>query len=277
MKKTIILCTCIALTALFAHNAFAAKTARPGRLDKRIRTFTYDENQVYLINAAYGVETHIIFGDDEIIEHASAGDSAAWSVTPSKNHIFIKPKLLNADTNMVVLTNLHRYNFELRARKKKSIRDQSLTFAVKFEYPEKVLKESLERMHRRHIKEQQENYAADQEIGPGGSAPWQWNMDYTRKGDKKIAPTHVFDDGKHTYFQFPEEMEKPAIFLVGQDKNESLVNYHIKGRYVVVHRIASQFVIRHGKRAACIFNKGFKERLAPSKLPEERGGQRHGG
>ncbi len=273
MRKNIFVCTCIFIAVFVAQSAFAAKSADPGVLDKRIRTFTYDENQVYSITCSYGVETHISFGADEEILHASAGDSAAWMVVVSENHVFIKPRMRKADTNLVVLTNLHRYNFELRAKQKHSIRDKSLTFAVRFSYPEKELKASLAQARLKRKKAAQGQYNLDQEITPGGSAPWQWNLDYTKKGNKVIAPSHVFDDGRHTYFQFPEEIDKPAIFMVGNDKNESLVNYHVKGKYVVVHRIAHQFVIRHGKKAACIFNKRFKDRIEQSKVPDEKGGE----
>lgn len=276
MKKAILIM--FVILAMSGMQSYASQSARQGRIDPRIRTFVYDEGQVYVINAAYGIETHITLGKDEVIEHASAGDTAAWHVVPIKNHIFIMPKLFNADTNLVVLTNIHRYNFELRAKRTQSIRDKDLTFAVSFEYPEKELRESLRRSLAESKQAEKVQFAADQVISPEETGPWQWNMNYTRKGDKSLAPTQVFDDGKHTYFQFPKEMDTPAIFQVGDDKNESLVNYHAKGKYIVVHRIAKQFVLRHGKQATCIFNKSYKDMIEPTKVPENAGGEvQHGG
>ena len=47
------------------------------------------------------------------------------------------------------------------------------------------------------------------------------------------------------------------MFLVDENKNESLVNYHVSDNYLVVQRLGKQFVLRDGDRVTCIFNKAF--------------------
>ena len=41
------------------------------------------------------------------------------------------------------------------------------------------------------------------------------------------------------------------------DGSESLLNYSIEGGDVVVQRVARQFILRRGKLAGCVVNKGF--------------------
>ncbi len=85
--------------------------------------------------------------------------------------------------------------------------------------------------------------------------PSDYNFNYTLTGSREIAPLRVFDDGEFTYMQFKALTDLPAIFLVGKDKQESVVNYRVEGPYVVIERIASQFSLRHGSDVACVYNR----------------------
>jgi type IV secretion system protein VirB9 len=254
---------------LMSNSAIAVKKPQEGKVDPRIKTFVYNPRDVYRIEAHHGVTTHIVLGEDETIEHVSAGDTLAWHIVPVANHIFLKPIEDKADTNLTILTSRRTYNFELRVRKSRGIADKNLSFGISFSYPEDELREAIakERQLRRAMQEE-ERYANEQIIPDRLVRAEQWNMDYTRKGSEEIAPSHVFDDGEFTYFQFPPEIDTPAIFMVNAAKEETLVNFHVRGKYIVVQRIAKQFMIRNGKKATCIFNEGFEARKEPSRLPE---------
>jgi type IV secretion system protein VirB9 len=254
---------------LVANAAWAVKKPKPGKVDPRIKMLTYSPRDVYRIDAHHGVTTHIVLGEDETIEHVSAGDTLAWHIVPVANHVFLKPIEDKADTNLTILTNRRTYNFELRVRKTWGIADKNLSFGISFRYPEDELREAIakERQLKRAINDE-EQYQNEQIIPERLVRAEQWNMDYSRKGSEEIAPSHVFDDGQFTYFQFPDEIDNPAIFMVNSKKEESLVNFHVRGKYIVVQRIAKQFIIRNGKLATCIFNEGFEQRKAPSRLPK---------
>lgn len=254
---------------LAANTAWAVKRPQPGKVDPRIKTLTYSPRDVYRVDAHHGVTTHIVLGDDETIEHVSAGDTLAWHIVPVANHLFLKPIEDRADTNLTILTNRRTYNFELRVHNSRGINNKNLTFGLSFRYPEDELREAIakERQLHRAINDE-EKYANEQIIPDRLVRAEQWNMDYTRKGSEEIAPSHVFDDGEFTYFQFPAEIDTPAIFMVNSKKEESLVNFHVRGKYIVVQRIAKQFMIRNGQLATCIFNEGFELRKEPSRLPE---------
>ena len=83
------------------------------------------------------------------------------------------------------------------------------------------------------------------------------NADYSVEvlaGGEYIQPTLVFDDGRFTYFRFPNSREMPAPFAIGADGQEVRVNFNIDGDLMVVHRIAPRFVLRLGEAVAGIWN-----------------------
>ena len=74
------------------------------------------------------------------------------------------------------------------------------------------------------------------------------------QANKRLRPTKAFDDGVFTYLSFPKFEKMPAVFEVQEDGSESLVNYNVKGKYLVVSSIGKQFTLRDGNTATCIFN-----------------------
>ncbi|MGH6959300.1 MAG: hypothetical protein ACREE7_02335, partial [Dongiaceae bacterium] len=62
--------------------------------------------------------------------------------------------------------------------------------------------------------------------------------------------------------------------LVADDENESLLNYHVSGKYLVVERIGRQFTLRSREGRVCVYNElAFKadETQATSELPQVSG------
>lgn len=260
----------LVLLVLPLSQTFAAKKPRDGKTDSRVKLVNYNPRDVVRIHAHYGYTTHIEFSEEETVEVISIGDSMAWQVSDAGNHLFLKPIENNPDTNMNVLTNKRVYYFELNAGKASSASDQSLTFTVRFQYPR-------EEMRRRVAQIKKEEQKKKAEVIPDRRvSAMDWNMEYFMKGDTNQAPKRVMDDGTFTYFQFPKEVDLPAIFLVDEEGNESLLNHHVKGKYLVVEKIGKQFILRNGNRATCIFNKTFKARIEPSELPLEKTADAHG-
>ena len=257
MKRILVSILC--LTPLCT--AYAAKEAVDGRVDPRIKTVIYNSRDVVVIYGHYGYSTHIVFAEDEVVEHLSPGDSLAWQIVPKKNHLFLKPVENNADTNLSVLTNKRQYNFELRADEASGPADRSLSFLIQFHYPEDEMRAALTAAS---AAKQQRDAEVMPDRGVNADA---LNFDYAMRGSEDIAPTRVFDDGEFTFFQFPPEVDTPAIFLIDRDKNEAIINYHVRGKYVVVQRIGRQFILRSGNAATCIYNEAYQNRREPSELP----------
>ena len=269
-----------ALAALLGPTAaLAAQPTRPGPEDPRVRSVVYKARDVTQIYGHYGFTTSIKFSDTETIETISIGDSEAWQVVKpdQPNLVFVKPLEANGDTNMTVVTDKRIYNFMLFGRQAMSYQGRDLTFAVEFQYPDEVaatLAYQADQLARTQIAEADRK--AELMVSQNAVAPEAWNFSYSYDGSEAIRPQRVFDDGKFTYFRFPNVTDTPAIFTVDASGNEALVNYNVKGDYIVVEELASQFTLRDGELATCIFNaalpSGQFDSLSPQRAERKRGG-----
>ena len=201
--------------------------------DDRVKVLVYSVNQVYKLVAYYGYQIDIQLGDSEEIKTIAAGDSVAWQIVGAGQHLFIKPMASGARTNLSLVTNKRTYIFDLVA---KSVSDHGdIAYLVRFRYPET------------------EVMAATVTSAAGKAGP-SFNLEYKTAGSKNVQPLHVFDDGQFTYFEFDRTRELPAIFVVGADGKESLINYRMEGTYVVVERLADFYTLRCGKETATAIN-----------------------
>ena len=239
--------------------SLAAELPQAGPEDPRMRTVVYDPSQVVLIKGHYGFEQMVQLADDEKIESLAIGDSLAWQVAPNKqgNLLFLKPVEPKAHTNVAVVTNKRTYAFELVAVNLLAQIDD-MNYVVKFRYPQDE-EARVQAQLAATAQQKQQEVVPDKKVDPGA-----WNLDYTMQGKGGLAPLHVFDDGQFTYFQFRERQDVPAIFLVADGKNESLLNYHVSGKYVVVERTGRQFTLRSREGEVCVYNEALWRQPAVS-------------
>ncbi len=252
MKK-LILTTALALC--IASPAIAGKSPRPGAADARVKTLTYHDTDVYRITAHYGFSTVLEFDRTESIETISMGDSQAWQIVrPSRgNLLFIKPLEENANTNMTVVTNKRIYTFEMTAKASQSHKSSQLSFRIRFVYPDQI------DMQLANIAKSKNNGFEDKDFSPSSVPPEDWNFDYSYSGDRSLRPRRAFDDGIFTYFQFSKTGKTPAVFAVDAEGNESIVNYSMQGKYLVVESLGRQFTLRDGDITTCIFNDSYPD------------------
>ncbi|PCI98722.1 MAG: P-type conjugative transfer protein VirB9 [Alphaproteobacteria bacterium] len=250
MKK-LLLTTAIALC--LASPAIAGKTPHPGSADARVKTIVYHDTDVFRITGHYGFSTVLEFDARENIETIALGDSQAWqTIKPGRgNLLFIKPLEQNANTNMTVITNKRIYTFELTARSAQSHKSPNLSFRIKFVYPDQI------DMQLANINKMQNNGFDPANFAPSPVPADQWNFDYSYSGDKRLRPARAFDDGTFTYLQFSKNEVTPAVFAVDENGNESIVNYSMKGKYLVVESLGRQFTLRDGDTTVCIFNDAY--------------------
>lgn len=229
----------IALTALATPLCVhAAEPPRPGFEDPHIQTAAYDPDRVVLLRGVLGYQLMLQFASDERLENVSIGDSLGWQVTPNRNAnlLFLKPLERNALTNMSVVTNQRRYTFELRVLPK-GARTATAPYVVRFTYPQVA--------------------QAVSPPPPPEPPPEERNRAYVVAGSAENTPARVFDDGRMTYFAWTAQASAPAIFAVGADGKESLVNYDVRGPYTVVEQLAPRFILRNGKQVTTVTNQGF--------------------
>jgi type IV secretion system protein VirB9 len=244
----------LASAALAATPALAAVSPIPGPGDARMRVAHYAPDQVVELVGDLGYQMVVEFGDGERLENVSIGDAQGWQVTPNRKAslLFLKPIDHAPATNMTVVTNLRHYAFELRVRERTAPRgDVSVIYGLRFIYPPTPVPPPTP-------------------AAPPKPPPQVVNAAYSYDGSAKNLPARVFDDGKSTYFQFADADDYPAIFAIGPEKGEAVVNFSIHDGYLVVDQIARGFVLRRGTETTHLYNDGYRETLPGPLSPKPR-------
>lgn len=264
MKK-LLLAMLLALSA----QAFAEQVPQGAAGDGRIKSVVYDENNVVAIYSYPGIATHIEFAPGESILDIASGFSDGWEFKDARNNLYLKPRTLPPnktggvepiaptpgawDTNVIVTTNVRVYSFELHLIGKRDsgarlARDDRMAFRVKFLYPADEAARAQAAADAELARQRMEHRAAVR------------NTNYTMqigKRSESIAPTQAYDDGLFTYLKFPNNREIPAVFVVDESGNESLVNVHVRDDVVVIQRVAKRLSLRLGKQVVAVFNEAF--------------------
>ncbi|MHC1551049.1 P-type conjugative transfer protein VirB9 [Phyllobacterium sp. K27] len=240
-----------------ATQGLAEIAPRRGAADSRVRTVSYNPVNVVSVDATHGVSTMIVFGDSEKIETVAVGDSLSWKIEPNKrgNIIFLKPVESKTVTNMNVVSDKRAYTFILRSR---AVSEGDQTFMVKFRYPDEEADANLLAKARQLVSEpNRDNFRFETS-----------NTDYSFRGDRELKPKNAFDDGIKTWFRFDGDI--PSIFVVEGGKREIIANFRREGEYIVVDKIASQWVLRRGDLALCLFNLRKSSSIATAREPSVR-------
>jgi type IV secretion system protein VirB9 len=229
MKKL----SALLLAVSFALPLHAALYPRGLSADHRVKVVNYDPSNVVVVQGRYGYQTQIVFAPNEAVQNVSIGDSLAWQAVPVNNNLFIKP-MANSRTNMTVLTNFNSYNFQLDS----THLGAQPTYRLQFIYP---------------------NGGYDvtgKSNAIGQFNPDQMNWQYSFTGTRSLAPIAAFDNGQFTYFKFKKGGMNhfPAIFMVDDNRQETLINCHMEGDYLVVNGVNKQFTLRDGSQVTSVYN-----------------------
>ena len=230
--------------------------------DNRIKAVAYNPGDVVVLKTAVGLAQRIIFAQDETIKSVASGFSQGWEFQERQNVLIIKarsvqmgddqppisPKTGEWDTNLLVTTSKRHYDFDLVLVEGSS---KEVAYRVEFLYP-------AEEAAKKAFKDSKEVTTKQLDIRPVIK-----NTKYTMrvgKNAQEIAPTQAYDDGRFTYLKFPNNRDFPAVFTVSPDKSESIINSHIDSRepdVLVVHRVAKEIILRHGKAVVGVFNNAY--------------------
>ncbi|WOE76747.1 P-type conjugative transfer protein VirB9 [Alterisphingorhabdus coralli] len=252
----------VVLASVCATPAFAEDIPQAGALDKRVRTAVYNPDQVFAVTAGFRSAVEIVLERGETITNIAVGDSVSWEVAPSGNIIFLKPREHAGPTNMIVTSQMGRetrmYHFALKAQRGAKTQRSNVMFGLRFRYPQADAARAA-------VVEQQRLQAAAYQLEANAIAialdaavtTGPRNLNYMIAGAPELAPTEITDNGVSTVLRFPRNQPVPAIFKVLPDGSESVVNYTVKGEFVVINELVSQLRLRMGDSLSCIWNMAF--------------------
>ena len=239
--------------AAFALLSCTAAVAAP---DKRIRTQPYSSDQIVQILGRSGIQSTIEFTPDERIENVAVGDSSKWQITPNRRAslLFVKPLAERSRTNMTVVTDRRTYMFDLVAGDKWTTPLYALKFSYRNEKPEVDGGKPV----------QQVAVAAPPPQVQATMTAERLHFDWNTKGNGKLVPNRVFDDGSSVYLAWDKQTPLPAILTVSEDRKEGPVNYQMTGDYIVVTPVPANLVLRYGKKYAELWPSHRVSRPAPA-------------
>lgn len=241
-------CRCLAVLSLFciALVPGLAFSATPVATDTRIKTFIYNETEVFPLVVHYGYKPNIEFARGEEVEVVSIGKSYAWNFTTEGRRLFIEALEPDSHTNMTVITNRRTYQFDLESRQPLNEPDDDLVYVARFFYPEKGFDAPKQKVDSRRFLNQLPK------VKDAG-----FNFEYSYTGADQFAPIKIFDDGRSTYFQFQNNNAMvPHIFELLPGGNEQRMSFKREDEFIVVDRVVKQFTLRLGGALVCIFNEG---------------------
>lgn len=234
--------------ALLPICAYAVQIPTPSPFDPAIRTVEYNRADKVRLQLAYGLRTHIEFSLGEKVTYVSSGDDEAWDIGPQKNiqnHLFIKPINKLPTTNLIVVTNKRTYNFDLVL-----VKPRDYFADLLFTYPDVNQAKA----------ESAKAKAWLSASGPGSAPKPGNNTNYWLQGSEALAPSRAWDDGRFTYLVFPPGAELPAMYIEGDDGEESIAHPSVEPKtgVIAIPLLTKKIVLRRGEKlVACVFNKGY--------------------
>lgn len=208
---------CGATLLLFLLSSAATAQVRPQPIgsDPMQQAVRYADGQTVILEVAPGFQLTVELGEGETITSAVAGDSSRWQVLANAGagQFFVRTSPQALSTNLTIVTNRHRHYFLLVPAAQMSMQ---LPVSVRIEDP-----------------------TAQQAAVPT-SAPTPLTQPdnpagtYKLSGSVDVRPSLIWDDGVKTYLDWPENVEIPAVFAIGPDGKEMLVNSYVRdGRFVI--------------------------------------------
>lgn len=225
-------------SALILAASLAA--ARAGASDTRLHDITYDAGMVLGLTAFVGYHVHFEFAPDEHFVNLGGGDLSVVEVGAEGNHLLLKPRAATPGTNLTIITDRRVYFVDYRALAR-APRAEEAVYSIRYRYPPVQAPAPVagERVTGIRV-----------ETPPGVVY-----RDYWYGGDPTLRPQAAFDDGLQLKLHFPPQASLPAIYAVAADGTESLVNTHVEDDWVVVHHLATRFVLRRGAANGCVVDR----------------------
>ncbi|MEO6716750.1 MAG: TrbG/VirB9 family P-type conjugative transfer protein [Novosphingobium sp.] len=238
-------------------------TAAPASADERLVNHAFNESEVIRVEGKMHVQATIIFGENETIENVAVGDSQSWQITPNKraNLLFLKPLSEAARTNMTVITDQHRYFFDLIASK-----TARPLYMLRFAYRDSAAHPGTTGSQAegvRQVSPHGSGAAMPSSVNPATNAaidtkldPAMLNFAWKSSGDSKLVPQSIYDDGISTFLVWGERQPIPVILMRNDKGEEGPVNFAVRGSMIVITDVPGTLILRNGHARAMLRNDG---------------------
>lgn len=236
-----------------AYQQYLKTGKAPNIITEGFEQFAYGIGNQPVIAANPLALTVISLEPGEKVTNVSSGDPLRWSYSMAYSgqdksrqaHVMVKPSQSDISTDLVITTDKRLYTLHMTAPS-----TGKYVHNVRFWYPQEMQEywdnynaEQAEKV----AKEQKEIVASVPNIDLN-NLNFSYRLAHSGWSTPNWTPVRVFDDGTHTYIQFPPTLsarDMPALFVL-TGSNKELVNYRSKQPYFVVDKIFSQAVLIAG-------------------------------
>ncbi|MBB4955996.1 type IV secretion system protein VirB9 [Agrobacterium vitis] len=228
-----------------ANAAARMQPVRDGFINS-MQVYPFVDGALYQVYSSPGQITDIGLQPGEQLVGSgpvAAGDTVRWIIGDTESgtgagrqvHILVKPTRAELMTNLVINTDRRTYHMELRSTEK------TYMASVSWQYPQDQLIA---------LRRQNQQAEAAQPVASGVDLS-RVNFRYEVSGDRAPwRPLRAFDDGRQVFIEFPRGIgqgEMPPLFVVGPEGDTSeLVNYRVRGNYMIVDRLFAAAELRFG-------------------------------
>ena len=227
-----------------ANGAARVQPTRAGYLNA-VQVYPFSDGALYQLYAAPGQITDIALEPGEQLAGTgpvAAGDTVRWIIGDTESgsgaskrvHILVKPSRADLLTNLVINTDRRTYHIEMRSAERTYMASVSWSYAA----------DQLIALRQQNVRAE-----AAQPVASGIDVD-ALNFRYRVEGDTPgWRPLRAYDDGRQVFVEFPRGIaqgEMPPLWVIGAAGGAELVNYRVRGRYIIVDRLFAAAELRLG-------------------------------
>ena len=215
------------LVAALAASASAQISPSPSFDDPRLQTVSYDPSRPVRLVAFADSSLTVILLPGEQIERVAVSDPLAFDAhaTAANDSLSIRPLRPDATATLLVDTAERRYEFALATGD-----GLAAAYVVRFVGGARA-----------------ETTAPD---SPRSVAPSPITGEYRLSGEPTLMPSKIGDDGTRTYLEWDAYQSLPAVFGIGFNGEEEVVDGYMRNGVFTIDRVYSELVFRIDKKRA---------------------------
>ncbi len=228
--------------------------------ESKFKQMSYCADCIHKYVGAFNNFGSITFEEDEIEHQLIMNPESGWKTHSVGRMLFMKPTdARTKKEHVTILTNKRRYEFFLDAKHVENIDDDpEISFDMKFLYEKKHSPLSIAQNSSSNADSVDKDHSFYYDVFDSMSDARGINTNYGVKGDDRIKPVQIFDNGIFTYLKFDNRKygaELPVVYSVDPEGYISLVNFRVKSNgFIEIEQIAPLFQLKSSHETVYIRN-----------------------
>lgn len=207
-----------AVLTVLAASASAQVAPSPGLDDPRLQTVAFDPSRPVRLVVFPDASLTVVLLPGEQVERIALSDPQAFEAraTGANDSVSIRPLRADATAGLLVDTAQRRYEFELATGD-----GLAAAYVVRFVGPSAQPPAQAQR-----------------------AAPAAATGAYRLSGERTLMPSRIVDDGTRTYLEWDAYQSLPAVFGIGYNGKEEVVDGYMRDGVFTIDRVYGELIFR---------------------------------